>query len=104
MNSFKAKRVSGAELSQQIAGVTARLPPAEPKLANVVADPPIRSRAPRKVQINFQASEEFAELVACEAEKEGSTRRFFARLMRKAGYDVPEADANPPDTRRRRGG
>jgi hypothetical protein len=24
--------------------------------------------------------------------------------MRDAGYDVPEADVNPPDTRRRRGG
>ena len=57
----------------------------------------------KKVQINFQASEQFAELVAIEAEKAGSTRRFFARLLRDAGYDVPEADVNPPDTRRRRG-
>jgi hypothetical protein len=56
------------------------------------------------VQINFQASEAFAELVAREAEKAGSTRRFFARLLRQAGYDVPEADVNPPDTRRRRSG
>jgi hypothetical protein len=56
------------------------------------------------VQINFQASEAFAELVAREAEKAGSTRRFFARLLRHAGYDAPEADVNPPDTRRRRGG
>jgi hypothetical protein len=54
------------------------------------------------VQINFKATEAFADLVAQEAEKVGSTRRFFARLMRDAGYDVPEADINPPDTRHRR--
>jgi hypothetical protein len=42
--------------------------------------------------------------VAREAEKAGSTRRFFARLLRQAGYEVPEVDVNPPDTRRRRAG
>jgi len=55
------------------------------------------------VQINFKASEAFADLIAREAEKAGSTRRLFARLMRDVGHEVPEADVNPPDNRRRRG-
>jgi hypothetical protein len=55
------------------------------------------------VQINFKASEAFANLIAREADKAGSTRRLFARLMRDAGYTVPEADVNPPDNRRKRG-
>jgi hypothetical protein len=56
------------------------------------------------VQVNFKASEAFADLISQEAEKAGSTRRLFARLMRDAGFPVPEADVNPPDKRRRRGG
>jgi hypothetical protein len=102
VSSFKPKRVSGADLTVQLAGATAHLPTAAP--APVAATPPPAARPPKKVQINFQASEAFADLVAREAEKAGSTRRFFARLLRQAGYDVPEADVNPPDTRRRRGG
>ena len=108
--SFKPKRVTGAELTAQLAGATAHLPaaapaPPTPALPPVAPTPaPVPAKAPKKVQINFQASEAFAELLAREAEKAGSTRRFLARLMRDAGYDVPEADVNPPDTRRRRGG
>ena len=103
--SFKPKRVTGAELTAQISGATAHLPAAAPAPPPVAATPaPVSAKAPKKVQINFQASEAFAELLAQEAEKAGSTRRFLARLMRDAGYDVPEADVNPPDTRRRRGG
>lgn len=60
-----------------------------------------RPKAPPTVQINFSATEEFAALVAQEAEKAGSTRRFFARLMRDAGYDIPQADISPLDLRRR---
>jgi hypothetical protein len=96
VSTFRPKRVSGAELTAQISSVTASLP-ATSTPQPVTAVP----RSPKKVQINFQASEAFAELVAREAEKVGSTRRFFARLMLKAGYEVPEADVNPPDTRRR---
>lgn len=96
MSSFKPKRVSGAELTTQISSVTASLPAAS--IPQPSAPVP---RPPKKVQINFQASEAFAELVAREAEKVGSTRRLFARLMLNAGYEVPEADVNPPDTRRR---
>jgi hypothetical protein len=60
-----------------------------------------RPRAPRTVQINWNASEGLARLIAIEAAKAGSTRRFIARLMKQAGYDVPEADLNPADNRRR---
>ena len=103
--SFKPKRVTGAELTAQLSGATAHLPAAAPAPPPAAATPaPVPAKAPKKVQINFQASEAFAELLAREAEKAGSTRRFLARLMRDAGYDVPEADVNPPDTRRRRGG
>jgi hypothetical protein len=96
MSAFKPKRVTGAELTEQLSEATAHLPPSSPSLPAV--------KPLKKVQINFQASEQFAELVAREAEKAGSTRRFFARLLRQAGYEVPEADVNPPDTRRRRAG
>jgi hypothetical protein len=58
-------------------------------------------RAPPTVQINWNASEDLARIIAQEAAKAGSTRRFIARLMKDAGYDVPEADLNPVDNRRR---
>lgn len=99
--SFKPKRVSGADLAAQISGATANLPAAVPVLS-IVPDTS-KQRPPPVVQINFKASETFADLIAREAEKAGSTRRLFARLMRDAGYNVPEADVNPPDNRRRRG-
>jgi len=59
------------------------------------------SRAPKTVQVNWNASEQLARLIAREAAKAGSTRRFIARLMKEAGYEVPEADLNPVDNRRR---
>ena len=58
-------------------------------------------RAPRTVQINFNASEDFAKLIAKLAREAGSTRRLVARWAKAAGYDVPEADLNPIDNRRR---
>ena len=102
--SFKPKRVSGADLAAQLSGATANLPAAVP-VASVVSIVPeaTKQRPPPVIQINFKASEAFADLIAREAEKAGSTRRLFARLMRDAGYDVPEADVSPPDNRRRRG-
>ncbi|MXP66083.1 hypothetical protein E0493_22315 [Roseomonas sp. M0104] len=106
MNTFKPKRVSGADLAAQLAGATASLPPVVVQHPSRPASQPLaqRNRPPAVVQINFKASEAFADLIAQEAEKAGSTRRLFARLMREAGYEVPEADVNPPDNRRRRGG
>jgi hypothetical protein len=102
MSNFKPKRVSGADLAAQLSGATANLPAAVPTLS-VVPDAVAKQRPPPVVQINFKASAAFADLIAREAENAGSTRRLFARLMRDAGYDVPEADVNPPDNRRRRG-
>lgn len=100
MSKFKPKRVSGADLAAQLSPATANLPAAVPI-------PPLqensRQRPPPVVQINFKASEAFADLIAREGEKAGSTRRLFARLMRQAGFEVPEADVNPLDNRRRRG-
>ncbi len=100
--SFKPKRVSGADLAVQLSSATANLPAAVPALS-IVPEVAKQQRPPPVVQINFKASEAFADLIAREAEKAGSTRRLFARLMRDAGYEVPEADVTPPDNRRRRG-
>lgn len=102
MSAFKPKRVSGADLAAQLSSATASLPAAVPIPASPSQDNK-RQRPPPVVQINFKASEAFADLIAREGEKAGSTRRFFARLMRDAGFDVPEADVNPPDNRRARG-
>ena len=106
MTSFKPKRVSGADLAAQLSSATASLPaatPIAPTSATAPSQDNTRRRPPPVVQVNFKASETFADVIAREGEKAGSTRRFFARLMREAGFDVPEADVNPPDNRRRRG-
>ena len=105
MSSFKPKRVSGADLAAQLSSATASLPAAVPMPppAPALSQNNTRQRPPPVVQVNFKASEAFADLIAREGEKAGSTRRFFARLMREAGFDVPEADVSPPDNRRRRG-
>ena len=58
-------------------------------------------KAPPVYQINFAATRELAELIAREAEKFGSTRRFIAHILEKAGYEVSEFDRNPVDNRRR---
>ena len=105
MSAFKPKRVSGADLAAQLSNATASLPAAIPMPAPAPVSPPqdnSRQRPPPVVQVNFKASEAFANLIAREGERAGSTRRFFARLMRESGFDVPEADVNPPDNRRRR--
>jgi hypothetical protein len=58
-------------------------------------------RAPKTVQINFNASEDFARLIAKLAREAGSTRRLIAKWAKAAGHDIPEADLNPIDNRRR---
>lgn len=105
MSTFKPKRVSGADLAAQLSGATANLPAAVPAPSSSPAPfaAAERLRPPPVVQVNFKASEAFANLIAREAEKAGSTRRLFARLMRDAGFEVPDADVTPPDNRRRRG-
>jgi hypothetical protein len=60
-----------------------------------------RPKAPPTVQVNFNASEEFARLIAKLAREAGSTRRLFARWAKDQGHAVPDADLNPIDNRRR---
>lgn len=103
MSAFKPKRVSGADLVGQISGVTQGLPDVAGSNHQAAPSTPA-AKAPATVQVNFKASPAFAELIAIEAEKAGSTRRLFARLMRQTGHEVPDADVSPPDTRRRRQG
>ncbi len=98
MSRSPLKRVSGADLVAQLAPATATLPAAVP----VQPAPTEKPRPLPVVQINFKASEPMAELLAREGEKAGSTRRFLARLLREAGYEVPDGDVNPPDNRRGR--
>lgn len=109
MSTFKPKRTSGADLVRQISAVTADLPSqsGHPGDRGVVekgihrSQPAERERPPPVVQVNFKVSERLAALIAEQGEKAGSTRRFFARVLRDAGFEVPDADISPPDTRRR---
>jgi hypothetical protein len=62
-----------------------------------------RRKAPPVVQMNFNITEELADIITEEARKAGSTRRWLARLMKEAGYPVPDADLTPyMNVRRRR--
>jgi hypothetical protein len=55
--------------------------------------------------MNFNITEELADIITEEARKAGSTRRWLARLMKDAGYSVPDADLTPyMNVRRRRAG
>jgi hypothetical protein len=45
--------------------------------------------------MNFNISEDLADVISAEAAKAGSTRRWLARLMKDAGYPVPDADLTP---------
>jgi hypothetical protein len=64
-----------------------------------------RRKAPPVVQLNLNITEELADIITEEARKAGSTRRFIARLMKDAGFPVPDADLTPyMNVRRRRGG
>jgi hypothetical protein len=64
-----------------------------------------RRKAPPVVQMNFNITEELADIITEEARKAGSTRRWLARLMKDAGYPVPDADLTPfMNVRRRRAG
>jgi hypothetical protein len=62
-----------------------------------------RRKAPPVVQMNFNVTEDLADIITEEARKAGSTRRWLARLMKDAGYPVPDADLTPyMNVRRRR--
>jgi hypothetical protein len=91
------ERPTGAELVRQIASETTELPPTrrEPE----VPQPSAPSTATE--QINFRGSPELARILARLAADQGSIRLVVARLLRDAGYPVPEADLAPPPGRRR---
>src|SRR4051794_24531971 len=93
-------RPSGAELVRQIATETAELPPArrEPEVPQLIATPPANTATE---QINFRGSPELARILARLAADQGSIRLAIARLLRDAGYAVPDADLVPPPGRRR---
>jgi hypothetical protein len=54
-----------------------------------------RRKAPPVVQLNLNITEELADIITEQARKAGSTRRFIARLMKDAGFAVPDADLTP---------
>ena len=83
---------------------------AEPKRMSAaqrakIERPRVEARAAEPVlQVNFKCSiQMFRELTrGVEAMgTRGSQRRFIAQLMRNAGFNVPDADINPPESRRR---
>jgi len=93
-------RPSGAELVRQISSETAELPPTrrEPEPPQRSASPPISTATE---QVNFRGSPELARILARLAAEQGSIRLVVARLLRDAGYQVPDADLAPPPGRRR---
>jgi hypothetical protein len=102
MSGFKRKPMPD-ELTEALRGHAASLPSvtSTQPVSRGGEGPPPRPRPPKTVQINWNASEQLARTIAIEAAKVGSTRRFIARLMKQAGFEVPEADLNPSDNRRR---
>jgi hypothetical protein len=105
---FKPKPLP-SELNEALRGNVVGLPTTSPEPR--VPDPQDRAgegarkerdrRAPPTVQLNVAITEELADMIADEAVKAGSTRRWLAKLMKDAGYPVPEADLMPIDNRRR---
>ncbi len=93
-------RPSGAELVRQIASETSDLPPTrrEPEQPQISASVPASTATE---QINFRGSAELARILARLAADQGSIRLVVARLLRDAGYPVPEVDLAPPPGRRR---
>jgi hypothetical protein len=91
-------RPSGTELVRQIATETAELPPTrrepEPPRPSALAGTATE-------QINFRGSPELARILARLAAEQGSIRLVIARLLRDAGYPVPDGDLAPPPGRRR---
>jgi hypothetical protein len=108
MAELKAKPLP-AELNHALRGGMTGIPTAigepsqhEPERRGEGADLKEKQRrAPATVQLNVAITVELADMIAEEAVKAGSTRRWLARLMRNAGYPVPEADLTPFDWRRR---
>jgi hypothetical protein len=98
MSGFKRKPLED-DITEALRAHTAHIPTTTGHMPDVVGQG--RGKAPKTVQINFNASEAMARIVAQEAAKLGSTRRLFAKLLRDAGHDIPEADLNPMMNKRR---
>jgi len=103
----KAIRPSSQELLATVGRVaaeggqlpTAQQPPSGRAGAGEGA-PPVRRSAPSTVLVNFKATLPFAKLISEASAKEGGVRRMVARMMKEAGYDVPEHDLKPAVNRR----
>lgn len=97
MTKFNPRPVAAdaARIAQGVASLPLTTPPRE------LPEPPASRRAPPVVQINFKATEEFADLLAELAVPHGGLRRYLAHLVSSAGHAVPAADINPPTTKRR---
>ena len=98
----KSVRPSSQELLATVGCVAAesgQLPTAQPPAGRAGAGE-ARRPAPRTVLVNFKATLPFAKLIAEASGKEGGVRRMIARMMKEAGYDVPEHDLNPAVNRR----
>jgi hypothetical protein len=97
-----ASRPSGAEIrdlvTPAVQGVAVQAPQGEPRQEG--GGRMSRRKAVPTVQINFRVSEGFAKLIAREAEQAGGMRKWFARIIQDAGYEVPEIDLHPPVSRR----
>ncbi len=107
--SFKPKSVrpSNQELLATVGKVAAeggQLPTAlEPTSIKAITGegrPQLRRTSGPTVLVNFKATLPFAKLIAEASQKEGGVRRMVARMMKEAGYNVPEHDLNPGVNRR----
>ena len=97
MSGFKRKPLEDDDITERLRAHTAHIPPAIPSARQEQG----RARAPKTVQVNFNASEAMAKIIAHEAAKVGSTRKLFAKLLKDAGHNIPEADLNPLMNKRR---
>src|SRR4051812_31705031 len=100
MSGFKRKPLAD-DTTEALRAHTAHIPTTTGQVQPIQPVEQSRGRAPKTVQINFNASEAMARIVAQEAAKLGSTRRLFAKLLRDAGHDIPDADLNPMMNKRR---
>jgi copper chaperone CopZ len=95
-------RAPASEIAQAVQSVAVPVKPVEATPAPItLATPATPAPQPEKtVQINFRASLGLAKIIDQLATKEGSTRAVFARLIKEAGYDVPDADLKSASRRR----
>lgn len=101
MSKFTRKPLEDDDITERLRAHTSHIPLVVPQPPMPPAAQQTRQRAPKTVQVNFNASEAMARIIAEEAAKMGSTRRYFAQLMKAQGHPIPDADLNPLMNRRR---